>query len=365
VDPDTRLQASIDSIAQAFAPDKRIVWFRVQAKDGVVKGETTSPAAKAALIEKLAASGITYIDSITILPSANLKGMTQAVVTISLGNLRVQPSHRAELATQATMGTPLKVWKQERGWYLVQTPDNYLAWIDGDAIQRMNHLRLAEWKAAPKVIFTAPYGFAYQYPGDEATISDMVYGDIMMAVDSLAGYLKVEFPDGRIAYIDHKQAMPYGEWRASRQPLPQNIVETAHKLMGIPYLWGGTSFKGVDCSGFTKTVYFMNGLVLPRDASQQVLLGQEIDTSAYFARLQPGDLLFFGGRDKTNLQERVVHVGLYIGNGEFIHSSGRVQVGSLFPGAPNYDAFEHRRLLQARRITPEQSLYDLRTTPLF
>jgi gamma-D-glutamyl-L-lysine dipeptidyl-peptidase len=196
-------------------------------------------------------------------------------------------------------------------------------------------------------------------------VSDMVYGDIMAAVDSLGKYLKVQFPDGRIAYVDHEQAMPYGEWRASRQPVPENLVQTAYKLMGLPYLWGGTSFKGVDCSGFTKTVYFMNGLVLPRDASQQFLLGQEVDTSAGFSRLQPGDLLFFGGRDKTNLQERVVHVGLYIGNGEFIHSSGMVQVSSLVPGAPNYDAFEHRRFLLAKRVSPQQSLYDLRSTPLF
>ena len=136
--------------------------------------------------------------------------------------------------------------------------------------------------------------------------------------------------------------------------------------MGLPYLWGGTSMKGVDCSGFTKTVYLMNGLVLPRDASQQVHIGEEVDTKAGWHHLQPGDLLFFGSPAKEGQPERVVHVGMWIGgNNEFIHSAGMVHISSLNPQAPNYDEGEHKRFLRAKRITPQAALKDLRTASWF
>jgi gamma-D-glutamyl-L-lysine dipeptidyl-peptidase len=282
------------------------------------------------------------------------------VVSISVANLRTQPSHRAELATQATMGTDLKVWKRERGWYLVQTPDEYLAWVDGDAIQRHDSAGLSQWHQLKKIIYTDPYGFVYEDTSGSTTISDLVYGDIIAASTDAGNFIEVMLPDGRKGFVHQQQCMPYDDWRNSRQPNSSNIIGAARKLMGIPYLWGGTSFKGVDCSGFTKTVYFINGLVLPRDASQQVLLGNTIDTAGNWKDIQPGDLLFFGNRERDGKSEQVVHVGIWIGGGEFIHASGKVQIGSLDSSAYNYDAGEHKRFLRVKRISPEQSLLDLR-----
>jgi hypothetical protein len=187
-----------------------------------------------------------------------------------------------------------------------------------------------------------------------------VYGDILAATNHEGRYSEVMLPDGRKGFVHHQQCMPYDDWRNSRQPNSDNIIRAARKLMGIPYLWGGTSFKGVDCSGFTKTVYFINGLVLPRDASQQALLGDIVDTAGNWKHVQPGDLLFFGNRERDGKPEQIVHVGIWIGGGEFIHASGKVQIGSLCPSAYNYDAGEHKRFLRVKRISPEQSLFDLR-----
>ncbi|MCC9167813.1 C40 family peptidase [Pontibacter harenae] len=360
-------QPHIDAVRQQFAPDKRVALFQVEPHGQVLAGETNMPEAKKALLDRLSAANISFVDSIQVLPEAELNGENFAIVRNSVANLRSQPKHSAELATQATLGTPLKVWKKQSGWYLVQTPDQYLAWADAGGITLMDEERYATWQDGKKILYTEPYGFAYASADSKsATVSDMVFGNVMLLKNQSKGFYEVEFPDGRTAFIDASEAANYKDWVASRQPTEQNLVETSKKLLGLPYLWGGTSFKGVDCSGFTKTVYFMNGLVLPRDASQQIQIGELVDTENGWQNMRPGDLLFFGVPAKDGKSERVVHVGMWIGgNQEFIHSAGQVRINSMNPEAPNHDAFELGRFLRAKRITPQATLVDLREKPLY
>jgi cell wall-associated NlpC family hydrolase len=115
-------------------------------------------------------------------------------------------------------------------------------------------------------------------------------------------------------------------------------------------LWGGTSTKGVDCSGFTKTIYYLNGMVIPRDASQQVHAGKSIDSISDFSKLEKGDLLFFGKKATETTLEKVVHVGMWIGDNKFIHSSNMVRISSVDKESPNYDGFNIGRYLRAKRI---------------
>ncbi len=363
----TAVEAAIKEVKQQYAPDTRTALFSVTASGNKIVGYTNIPAAKAALWQRIGALNKPIIDSVELLPAASLQNKHFAAVTISVANLRTQPRHPAELATQALLGTPLKVWKKERGWYLVQTPDQYLAWVDGAAITLLDSAQVQQWKQLPKLVYTQPYGFGYATPALEgATVSDLVFGSLLDVTGERDGFYEVTFPDRRIAFVPKQSALPYNEWIASRQPTPANLVATAKRLMGLPYLWGGTSTKGVDCSGFTKTVYLMNGLVLARDASQQVHMGAEVDTKSGWHNLQPGDLLFFGAPAKEGQPERVVHVGMWIGgNAEFIHSAGLVHISSFNPQAPNYDEGEHKRFLRAKRIAPQAALKDLRTASMF
>lgn len=135
---ENKVLEEIAAVQTQFAPDKRVALFAVDAiangENYVLKGESNLPEAVAALKANLAAKDIAYIDSITVLPAANLNGKTEGLMTISVANLRSNPKHSAELATQATLGTPVHILKEEDSWYLIQTPDGYLAWVDDGGI---------------------------------------------------------------------------------------------------------------------------------------------------------------------------------------------------------------------------------------
>ena len=158
------IAAMMEDIKQEFAPDKRIAIFNIEyvrkAKKIILRGESNLPEVIAALKQKLTEKNIDYLDSIQLLPSSKLNGLTQGLITISVANLRGQPAHSSELVTQATLGTPVKIFKEEDGWYLVQTPDKYLSWVDGGGIMPLSSEKYTEWKSTPKVIYTSTIGHA-------------------------------------------------------------------------------------------------------------------------------------------------------------------------------------------------------------
>ncbi|MCJ7759173.1 MAG: C40 family peptidase, partial [Gillisia sp.] len=161
-------------------------------------------------------------------------------------------------------------------------------------------------------------------------------------------------------------AQPYREWIAALNP-EENLIKTSKSLMGLPYLWGGTSPKGVDCSGYTKTIYFLNGIIIPRDASQQVHTGKLVDSTRNFENLIPGDLLFFGRAATDSTAERVVHVGMWIGNNKFIHSSGNVHISTFDTTATDFDEANYNRYLRTKRLlnVEDKALINLKESRIF
>jgi cell wall-associated NlpC family hydrolase len=139
------------------------------------------------------------------------------------------------------------------------------------------------------------------------------------------------------------------DWYSSCQLTGENIIQTALTLKGIPYTWGGTSVKGMDCSGFTKTVLLKLGVVLRRDASQQAETGIPVDISAGYDNLRPGDLMFFGTKEEEG-KEKIRHVAFYMGNREFIHASGYIRINSLDAAQPHYDESNTREFIRASRV---------------
>lgn len=356
---DTNLvQEYIDKIQQEVAPDKRVALFKIQAikqnKAYLLKGESYLTDAVDKLRKEIQDNDVEIIDSIKILPSASLGEKTNALVTISVANLRSNPKHSAELATQATLGTPLKVWKKKGSWYYVQTPDNYLAWVDAGGITLIDEARLGQWKQNEKIIYTKTYGHAYLDLESKRPVSDLVAGSVLEVSKYVDKVYYVTFPDGRQASVLKEEAQMYDSWLENLKTEKEDLVSTSKSLLGVPYLWGGTSTKGMDCSGFTKTVYFLNGVIIPRDASQQVYAGKPIDSTRNFDTLEKGDLLFFGRKATDSTAEKVVHVGMWIGNNEFIHASERVRINSMDKNASNFDEHNFNRYLRSKRMLNEK-----------
>lgn len=358
---DTNLKKIIaitQEIQEKYIPDRRTSRFDADVIDEagqlVIKGITTNEPALVEFRAKMAETGIPYVDSLLILPTVAMKEMT-GVITNSVANMRVVKGDASEMASQALLGTPLKVLQKTGNWYMVQTPDSYIGWIYGSEFNLMNASDFDQWLQKPKLIFTDSYGKSYaDTSSKEAVVSDLVAGDILAILSESEDFYHVAYPDGRTGYVSKSQSRPYLDWLKNQNPSPETLVETAEQLMGVPYLWGGTSVKGMDCSGFTKTVYFLNGMVIPRDASQQVNEGELIDDQKDFSKLQPGDLLFFG-RITPEGKEKVVHVGMWIGNNEFIHASGNVHISSMDSLAPDYDEANYRRYLRTKRFLQNQT----------
>jgi SH3-like domain-containing protein len=347
------IQLSIDKTGDKFVPDRRLGIYNIESKKGdsnsiILLGETTSTDAKSELINTLNNSGISLIDSIITLPDTLITNPYTGLVTLSVINLRRNPDHRAELVSQAILGTPVKVLKEEDSWLLVQTPDNYISWTEKSSVALLSVSSYNTWKKSERVIYIKPDGWIYCKPGGSDVIGDIVAGSILEKKSESDGYIEVKLPDGREGVVKKEEVQDFESFCKNPVYSQDKIISVATTLIGIPYLWGGRSPKGADCSGFVQSVFFMDGLILQRDASLQALHGTSVDISDGYSQLKKGDLLFFGSRE--NEKDHVTHVAIYIGDSEYINSSGRVMINSLDSTRTNYSYYRKNALLSARRV---------------
>lgn len=353
---DATIKAALQAVKDQFAPDRRVAVFDItwerQGNSVVVKGEVDNPSAKSEVLAAIVESGIGQVmDSVRVLPDPGLGENQFGIIIVSVANVRTKPQQSAELATQVLMGMAVKLLKKHGGWYYVQSHDKYLGWLEDDAMEMVDRFGLQAWEDSPKAITTELFGLVREKPDrHSAPVCDVVAGSLLKSLGTKGEWTEVELADGRSGFLPSNFAEEYQKWIRTRQLDAANVEKVAKMMVGLPYLWGGTSVKGMDCSGFTKMVFRLNGKELNRDANQQALMGEEVFLTDDFRNLLKGDLLFFGRKAVEGKPERISHVGIYLGNKEFIHSSGRVRINSLDPSAPNYDEFNRKRLVRARRI---------------
>ena len=355
-----QVEEIVREVEEEFVPDGRLELFQVEVGEGLeLEGVTTLADAKETLLRRLDSLGLAegVTDRITVLPDPALGDTTWALVRVSVSNLRTRPGHSQELTSQVLMGTPLRILMREGSWYRIRTPEGYIAWVDAGAVHPLDREGLDGWNDAERRMFAGDFGLLVESPGSESVVSDIALGGIVRAGERSGDLVRARLPDGRAGWLPAEDLVPLGDLPSAQAPdgLPPaaSLIALARTFMGRPYLWGGTSAHGVDCSGFMKTVFYRHGVVLSRDANQQVLHGREISFAEGWQDLRPGDLLFFGRAATEERGERVSHVGLYMGQGRFIHSAGspaRVTVNSLVESDPDYDEGLREILLHVRRI---------------
>jgi len=345
-------QISKSAISQ-FVPDGREDIFKIhfteKGTDLVVTGETTSLEGKNALIASLTNSKFSVIDSIRILPDDSLGTKTWGLVTLSVCNIRTKPADEAEMASQSLLGTPVKILKKSKHWFLIQTPDHYIGWVDDNALHQTDSIGMTAWRTSKRVIYLPLSGNGF-HPETKEAVTDLVAGDILTSDTIIKSEYVLEMPDGRKLAIPAGEAMDFDQWKKNTSPTAASIINSAKSLLGRPYLWGGTSSKGVDCSGFTKTAYFLNGIILARDASLQFRHGEFADPINGYEKLKIGDLVFFGKKADGEHPAKATHVGIYLGNGLYINSSGYVRIDSFNPDDKNYSKKRADTWLGARTV---------------
>lgn len=275
-----------------------------------------------------------------------------AVVGISAAWAQSDSDYTSSFETQMLMGSVVRILETRDYWVRVCAEDPpYEAWVNEMALVRMTAREKSVYVAEDKYIFIKSSGDILSKPVSNAErLCDFSLGGLVRIAKDAGGraikkgiYRAVILPSGKIGYVDRKSVMEFRTWASAVAPTAEGIIATAKTMLGAPYVWGGCTSSGVDCSGLTRLSYYMNGILLPRNVSQQVECGVDVPLDA----LAPGDLLFFGTAATTEKPSRLNHVAIYIGNGKFIHSSQLVRINRIAPGYP--DSYS-RQPLCARRI---------------
>lgn len=215
-------------------------------------------------------------------------------------SVRLEPDHYSQLTTQMLFGDLYKVLEQHENWYYIEAFfDGYRGWIQTSqhtAISEEHYLELSQ----KKVSYTA-------FPLQPVTVLGKNYS-LYVSMGSIV-YDTETYQIGRYTFKISSEALFVPE-----SDIATSIVNLARRCLHMPYLWGGKSILGFDCSGLVQVIYRMHHIFLPRNAYQQATVGKEIPS---LSAAQKGDLAFFG-------RKQVSHVGIITGEGTIIHCSGLV-----------------------------------------
>ena len=305
-----------------------------------------------------------------------------AVVELSSIYMRLGADYESPLETMELLGTVVEIVNEKGYWREIVTPQPYKAWCTELGLVEMSEEEIREYNESRKVMYTQLYGHLYSEPSFSSnTIRDLVGGDVLRLVRRGHRWTEVMLPSGKKGFIPNQELKDFDGFRtiskgegnsdSVSEAETDKFISSALSLLGSPYLWGGMTPKGVDCSGLVRWSYLMNGILLPRNASQMIFCGDPVemrydisfwdeskrtDSDAFLAEmkgrianLKRGDLVFFGTPANAGQRQKVTHVGIYLGDGKMIHSSHLVRINSLLPSDDEFYENSYR-LLGAVRL---------------
>jgi SH3-like domain-containing protein len=227
-----------------------------------------------------------------------------------VANMYSAPTEDADVVSQAIYGTNVAVVEEKDGWIKVRTPDEYTGWMAAASLRRGRAYAAGGRVAQVDSLFTNLYrdpDVTKHQP--VLTLPFETRLEVVAEPENNQRWIQVRLVDDRLAWIQR------GDVLFGPQPLSvEATLDLSKRFLGLPYLWGGTSTFGYDCSGFVQMLCRRRGVLIPRDAQPQA--GWSGMTPVERADLRPGDLLYFG-RSPT----RITHTGMYLGDGLFISAT--------------------------------------------
>jgi cell wall-associated NlpC family hydrolase len=265
--------------------------------------------------------------------------METAAIRVSVAPVLAARTMHAEQVTQALLGAPVRLVERGARWARIRMQDEYEGWIS-TAHLGPDLPHAAEWVTMTDLWVNLRTRPDYRMPVRQTAF----VGTKLPLAERRPDWLGVLLPSGAPGWLEaHRgKAQPFAE--PSTSPTAEQVVATARRFLGVPYLWGGCSPLGLDCSGFVQLVYRLHGVMLPRDADQQAGEGLSIPVgeAERETAVAAGDAVFFC---PPEARQRITHVGMALGDDSFIHAAGgdRVRVNRL------RDAPYGERLVAARR----------------
>jgi len=311
-----RVERAVDDIRRKWVPDGRLGVFEVSLLPKGVAGVTSSRDARDAL--RRLAGEQELVEQVRLLPDETVTDAA-AIVTAALAPLLGAPQVSAPRVNEALHGESLDVLERRDDWLRVRAPDGYVAWTHAGYVATGATDWADDWRERAT---------ARSLSADIVT----TYSRRRLPTGARVALRRgvVELADGQEGAVAGGYVRREQELRAEARHLA--LPELALKwFSGAPYLWGGRTEWGIDCSGLAQAVYAARGIRLPRDSDQQFVEGKEIAIASDGTGYEAGDLLFFAERG------RVSHVALWSGAGHVVHaalSRGGVASDRLFGDEP-------------------------------
>jgi gamma-D-glutamyl-L-lysine dipeptidyl-peptidase len=335
----------IEIVRSEFVADPRRGVFDVQLdildETPAIVGQTTHPEAVTSLIERLAATGVTAADNVIRLPDPGFGDEGQALVRAAVAPLYAQPKLPAPQISQLVLGMRVELLSRFGDWLRVRGEDGYVGWVHRGYMQPGSRDWATGWERGSTGEPVVSLG-ADLADEDGRILARLPWGARL--VRHTGAYL---LPDGVGGSIVNGEVVDVDRLADRFPPRGDSIARTARRWLGAPYIWGGVTPWGVDCSGFTQAVMWMHGIALPRDSDLQADASVGVEVSTDYGALRIGDLLYF-----ADPGERISHVGIGLGGSLMIHSSlgnGGVHVNDLAGDQP-FDRRLASIFVRARRV---------------
>ena len=310
------LDRLIEEVRHAFVPDVRSGVFDVAVaeEDGsiVLQGRTTHPEAVERLVERIRRRlpRRDLVDRVTRLPDVALGPTTSALVRSAVAPVYAEPRLPAPQISQVVLGMRVDVLSRDRAWVNIRSEDGYIGWVHDGYLLFGEQDWARAWERSDGGEPVVSLG-AELVDDDGGALMRLPWSSRLLRRSG--AYL---LPDGRSGQIGSGEVVDVDRLSDRFPPRGESIARSARRWVGAPYLWGGVTHLGVDCSGFAQAVMWMHGIALPRDSDLQARIGSPVEYDASLAQLRAGDLLFF-----AEPGERISHVAISAGEGAIVHSA--------------------------------------------